>query len=74
VGDDEPPTAAGDVVIGAPVQAIARGGRGGHACAILADGDLRCWGRNDNGQLGYGHTNNIGDNETPASAGDVPVF
>ena len=28
-----------------------------HTCIILPDGGLRCWGRNDVGQLGYGDTN-----------------
>ena len=43
-----------------------------HVCALLADSALRCWGFNATGQLGYGNTDNIGDDETPASAGDVP--
>jgi len=29
-----------------------------HTCAILDDGTLRCWGYNDQGQLGLGHTDN----------------
>ncbi|MCB9746769.1 MAG: hypothetical protein H6740_29620 [Alphaproteobacteria bacterium] len=36
-----------------------------HVCATNAQGDLRCWGQNDQGQLGYGHRNDIGDTETP---------
>jgi alpha-tubulin suppressor-like RCC1 family protein len=33
-----------------------------HACAILDTGQLRCWGYNDDGSLGQGHANDIGDN------------
>ncbi|HMV65210.1 MAG TPA: MopE-related protein, partial [Myxococcota bacterium] len=33
-----------------------------HVCALLDDGEVKCWGYNAYGQLGYGHTNNIGDN------------
>lgn len=45
---------------------------GAFTCAQLEDDSLRCWGYNDHGQLGYGHVNTIGDDETPASAGPVP--
>ena len=32
-----------------------------HSCAILADGaEVRCWGENDVGQLGLGHTTYVG--------------
>ncbi len=44
-----------------------------HACALFHDGRLRCWGSNNYGKLGYGHLEHIGDDETPASAGDVDV-
>jgi Regulator of chromosome condensation (RCC1) repeat len=32
-----------------------------HACTILVDHTVRCWGSNDAGQLGIGSTQNIGD-------------
>src|SRR5688500_16497364 len=32
-----------------------------HACAILDDGSLKCWGLNNYGQLGYEDTANRGD-------------
>lgn len=32
-----------------------------HTCAILDNNDTKCWGRNNTGQLGKGHANNIGD-------------
>ncbi len=70
IGDDETPLQAGPVDVGGPVASVSIGGD--HACAILTDGTLRCWGDNEYGQLGYGHTNDIGDDETPASAGPVP--
>ncbi len=72
VGDDETPATAGDVYIGEPVLAIYSGSY--HNCALLADERIRCWGLNKFGQLGYGDTNDIGDNETPAGAGDVPYL
>ena len=45
----------------------------GHTCALLDNGRVRCWGNGYWGQLGYGNTNDIGDDEAPASAGDVDV-
>jgi alpha-tubulin suppressor-like RCC1 family protein len=69
IGDDEIP--AGDVNVGGTVVQLAAGTF--HTCALLSMGTVRCWGRGDSGQLGYGNTNNIGDNETPASAGNVNV-
>ncbi len=32
-----------------------------HSCAILANGAIKCWGRNDAGQLGLGDTHDRGD-------------
>ncbi len=44
---------------------------GDHTCAVLVDGRVRCWGEAESGQLGYGNTEDIGNNELPAVAGDV---
>ncbi len=72
IGDNEPPANAGDVPVGGAVIAQATGI--GHTCAILANGAIRCWGNNFSGQLGYANTSQIGDNETPASAGNVAAI
>ncbi|MEQ9502904.1 MAG: hypothetical protein RIT81_38900 [Deltaproteobacteria bacterium] len=45
----------------------------GHSCLLLESGALRCWGQSTAGQLGYGDRDTIGDDETPASKGDVPL-
>ena len=46
---------------------------GHHSCALLKEGRIRCWGYNRYGQLGLGHTYNIGDDEHPFIAGDIDV-
>jgi hypothetical protein len=40
----------------------------------LDTGAVRRWGDSYFGQFGYANTDHIGDDETPASAGDVQVF
>jgi alpha-tubulin suppressor-like RCC1 family protein len=71
VGDDETPAEAGDVHVGGTATQIAVGERA--TCALLTSGTLRCWGRGTNGELGYGNTEDVGDDETPADSGDVDV-
>ena len=71
VGDDETPASAGDVDVGGTVVQIAAGRH--HTCAVLSSGDVRCWGWAMNGRLGYGNLEDIGDGETPASAGSVDL-
>ena len=70
IGDDESPASFPPIDLGGAATQVSLGG---HACALLRGGAVRCWGSNDLGRLGYGHTENIGDDETPASAGDVDV-
>ncbi|MBK8263885.1 MAG: DUF4215 domain-containing protein [Nannocystis sp.] len=71
IGDNEQPWSVSEVPIGGVVEQLAAGRT--HTCALLTGGKVRCWGGGTLGQLGYGNVNNIGDNETPASAGDVKV-
>lgn len=71
IGDDETPAAAGAVPLGALATGIYGGGD--HFCAITTNEAVRCWGQNNNGQLGYGHTKVIGDNEAPSKAGDIDL-
>ena len=47
-------------------------GGGYHTCAVLDDDSLKCWGRNDYGQLGLGEFSNRGDG--PGEMGDDLPF
>ncbi len=69
IGDDELPLSAGNVELGGSAVELVAGAS--HACALLAGGELSCWGRGSEGQLGYGNLDSVGDAQTPASAGRV---
>ncbi|MBL8775026.1 MAG: carboxypeptidase regulatory-like domain-containing protein [Acidimicrobiales bacterium] len=73
IGDDETPGSFPPVELGAGRTAVAIGAGGWHTCAVLDDGSMRCWGLSDRGQLGYGTTATVGDDETPAAAGPVDL-
>jgi uncharacterized repeat protein (TIGR01451 family) len=73
IGDNETPASAGPVDIGAGRRAIAISAGDFHTCVIRDDHSLLCWGFGQAGQLGYGGTNDVGDDETPGSAGPVPL-
>jgi len=75
LGDDEAPSSAGDVPLSAGHPSIVDLACGAeHTCVVFSDGNMQCWGVNWEGQLGLGHTQHIGDNESPADAGylDAP--
>jgi cysteine-rich repeat protein len=72
VGDDELPTTVPPVMLGGEPSHIAIGAS--HGCAITSTGGVRCWGRNDSGQLGLMTTVNIGDDEHPLAAAEVSII
>ena len=71
IGDNEPLLDGPRTDIGGTPVAFELGVA--HSCAMMDSGHVRCWGSNGNGALGYGQPATIGDDETPASAGDVPL-
>ena len=73
IGDDEKPDSVANVDLGMGVTATQIALGADHSCVLLTGGAVRCWGQNDHGQLGYGHTDTIGDDEKPASIGNVYV-
>jgi alpha-tubulin suppressor-like RCC1 family protein len=80
IGDTESPAAAGTVDLGAGRTATAISAGSDHTCAILDDGNVLCWGFYSGGRLGHpypigadAYPEDIGDDETPASAGPVDI-
>lgn len=71
IGMEQSPSHGAPVALDATVVAIAAGAD--HTCALTGQQEVWCWGANEAGQLGYGHTDAIGDDETPQSAGPVDV-
>ena len=72
VGDRQTPASAGSVDLGGR-RAVAISAGQDHTCAILDNGNVRCWGRAEEGALGNGSTDAIGDNETPGSVPAVSL-
>jgi alpha-tubulin suppressor-like RCC1 family protein len=71
VGDDETPGSAGPVNLGSGRTAVAVSAGRWSSCALMDDGNVRCWGAGS--ELGYGDNTSIGDDETPDMAGPVPL-
>lgn len=75
VGDtpEHLPLEAGTIQLGDDAVGVGLGAADAdHTCALLAGGGLRCWGRGKDGALGLGNTRTVGDDEVPASVGEVP--
>jgi alpha-tubulin suppressor-like RCC1 family protein len=58
-----------DLGTGRTATAIAAGGN--HTCALLDNASVKCWGRNQNGQLGIGNTEHMG-NTSNEMGDDLP--
>ncbi|HKE15317.1 MAG TPA: hypothetical protein VKB80_10650 [Kofleriaceae bacterium] len=76
VGDDEALPDLGNINVGGSALAVAAGQA--HTCVLLSEGRVRCWGvghlpKDASYTLGYQENEDIGDDETPASAGNVDV-
>ena len=67
----ETPAALDPIVLGGAAIDLAVGRE--HACAVREDGTVVCWGKGDFGRIGYGDTEDVGDDETPQDAGPVPL-
>jgi alpha-tubulin suppressor-like RCC1 family protein len=72
IGDNEAPAVAGAVDLPEPATQLVAGAE--FTCALLSSGAVQCWGNGLFGRLGYGHTQSIGDDETPASVQSILPF
>jgi alpha-tubulin suppressor-like RCC1 family protein len=73
IGDNEDPVDAKPTLLDGAVSRLARGSSN-HMCALMETGSVRCWGKNEDGELGLAHQESIGDNESPANAPPVRVL
>lgn len=71
IGDQAGELPADKVELGGDAVDLVGGAQ--HVCALMKTGKVRCWGSNESNQLGHEDTQAIGDNETPASKGDLAI-
>jgi alpha-tubulin suppressor-like RCC1 family protein len=60
------------VDLGAGQKVVKMSGGYEHSCALFENGKIKCWGRSQFGQTGYGQSENIGDQ--PGEMGDKLPF
>lgn len=73
VGDNETPASVGSVDLGSSRRGSVVAAGSGHTCVVRDDASLQCWGVGQVGELGYGSTANIGDDEKPSTVGAVSL-
>ena len=74
IGVTNTPAAVPAIDLGSGFTAKAISSGDYHTCAIRnPDNSVVCWGYGANGRLGYGNQTDVGDNETPGSAGAVSL-
>ena len=72
IGDDEQPSSAGEVDLGGD-KVIALALASESTCVLVAPDRVRCWGRDDFGQLGQGNTIDIGCAELPGAVEPIDL-
>ena len=72
VGDDEHPSDIEPIPLSGSAIEVGLGTT--HACALLENGQVQCWGRGDFGQLGYPGVTEVGGALSIDDAGYVPLF
>jgi len=76
IGDTELPASVGPVRLTEStdnVRPVALSAGSFHTCALFNTGELKCWGRNDFGELGQGDLASIGIDNDPADVAMVAV-
>lgn len=71
IGDDELPLSAGVIAAGPDLVDLSLGQS--RTCGLYEGGDVRCWGLNSGGQLGYGHTRLPAPGSVPSALAPVAL-
>lgn len=71
-GDEPGETAPKQLDLGGSIQQLSLGLF--HSCALMSDGEVKCWGYNDNGELGIDSTETIGADMTTWPPPNVKLY